>query len=114
MGTNYYIRENECENCKRFEDIHLGKSSYGWQFSFNYNGGKFYKNIGQMKKWTKNKVIKDEYGDTITYNDFWTMVESKQTKENKNHAEYCHEKYPYLKDRELIIGGYSFSDCDFS
>lgn len=41
MGTNYYIRTTEgadyCEHCGRgeqYKEIHIGKSSMGWQFSF--------------------------------------------------------------------------------
>ena len=35
MGTNYYARYNICKHCNRFDEIHIGKSSAGWQFSFH-------------------------------------------------------------------------------
>lgn len=79
MGTNFYTRINECASCERFEEIHLGKSSAGWQFSFQYNDGKYYKNMPQMKKWLKDKIIKNEYGEVISNEDFWKMVRTKQS-----------------------------------
>lgn len=108
MGTNYYTTLNNCDKCARYDQIHLGKSSGGWQFSFQYNGGKFYKNIPEMKKWLKGKEIKDEYDDIISYKDFWKMVEEKQ-KEINNHALSFASH-----GSEQVIGGYSFSDCEFS
>lgn len=115
MGTNYYIKTKRCLTCgNKPEGIHLGKSSAGWQFSFQYNGGEYYKNVAEMKKWLKDKRIEDENGDEVSYADFWAMVKSKQTKENRNHALYSHREYPYSRETEFVIGGYSFSDCEFS
>ena len=115
MGTNYYIKENECEKCGRHEEIHLGKSSTGWQFSFQFNGGKFYKNVEEMKKWLQGKTIKNEYGEIVSEEDFWKMVDEKQIKGNLNHAEYMKKEYPCAEyGDQFIIDGYSFSDCTFS
>jgi len=108
MGTNYFTKENECKHCGRYEEIHLGKSSGGWQFSFQYNGGQYYKNVPEMKKWLKNKIIKDEYGSEHSVEDFWKMVEAKQIPENSNHASL------YKSPTEHVIDGYSFSDGEFS
>lgn len=107
MGTNYYAKINKCKECGNSEQIHLGKSSVGWTFSFQYNGGKYYKNIKQMKEWLKDKVIIDEYGGSIDSKKFFSMVEKKQ-KENKKHAE------SYKSKSDFIIGGYSFTDREFS
>lgn len=114
MGTNYYTKINDCSCCGRNDDIHLGKSSGGWQFSFQYNSGEFYKNVKEMKEWLKDKKITDEYGDIVTHGAFWKMVKRKQTPNNLNHAQEMHNEYPSARDEELIIGGYSFSDCEFS
>lgn len=114
MGTNYYTRTNTCENCgNKPEGIHLGKSSAGWQFSFNYNGGNFYKNVEEMKEWLADKEIEDEYGESVSHDKFWEMVAAKQKADNLNHAEYMHKEYPSHKT-EYVIDGYSFSDCTFS
>ena len=114
MGTNYYTRENECNHCGRFDEIHLGKSSMGWQFSFQYNGGQYYKNVEEMKEWTKGKTIKNEYGELVKYDNFWQMVAEKQNDRNSNHAKYCLKEYPGSESHEYVIDGYSFSDCEFS
>lgn len=114
MGTNYYTKTKKCPHCgHKPEGIHLGKSSMGWQFSFQYNGGEYYKNVEQMKKWLEDKEIQNEYGEDVTHKEFWDMVANKQTSENLNHAEYCRKKYPGSISNELIIGGYSFTDCEF-
>lgn len=110
MGTNFYVKQKRCKTCGHQAEasIHLGKSSHGWQFTFQYNGGRWYKNVEEMKKWLKSKHIEDEYGTTIPYNVFWQLVEEKQTKEKRNHA----KEYP--SNRDFMIDGYSFSDCEFS
>jgi len=114
MGMNYYTRTKKCPTCEhKPEGIHLGKSSMGWQFSFQFNGGVLYKNVPEMKKWLESKEIEDEYGESVTHKEFWTMVKDKQKKKNLNHARYMHEQYP-THSEEYIIGGYSFSDCEFS
>lgn len=109
MGTNFYTKEKTCPTCGNTpEAIHLGKSSAGWQFSFQYNGGRFYKNVHEMREWLKDKTIQNEYGRDISHDEFWGIVEAKQTPENENHA----KNYP--SDSELVIDGYSFSDTTFS
>lgn len=114
MGINYYTKTEKCSNCgNKPEGIHLGKSSMGWQFSFQYNGGQYYKNVEEMKLWLADKKIEDEYGNEVSHKDFWKMVEEKQTEENKNHAEYMHAEQRRYSDTEHIIDGYSFSDVEF-
>jgi len=110
MGTNYYTQTKKCPTCgHKPEGIHLGKSSGGWTFTFQYNGGKYYKNVEEMKSWLKGKKIEDECGKNVSYKEFWEMVEEKQ-KDEKNwiHA----SRYP--SERDFLIDGYSFSDCEFS
>lgn len=113
MGTNYYVKHNNCECCGRHDEIHLGKSSSGWQFSFQYNGGRYYKNVEEMRKWTANKIIKNEYGDIVSYADFWKMVFDKQVSENQNHASYVMKNLPESSYKEYVIDGFSFTDCEF-
>lgn len=116
MGTNFYIKTKKCNECgHKPEGLHLGKSSAGWQFSFQYNGGKYYKSVEAMKEWLKGKEIENEYGETVTYDQFWKMVDDKQS-EKLNHAVYCREHYPERREKEIdfLIEGYSFSNCEFS
>jgi hypothetical protein len=102
MGTNYYARVNICPTCNHAEDeVHLGKSSYGWQFAFHLHG-EHYKNIDEMKKWLKGKDIFDEYGKKITHKDFWKMVETKQGITDPESTD------------SINIGGYKFYERDFS
>jgi hypothetical protein len=34
VGTNYVLRQTECPACHRTDEIHIGKKSHGWSFSF--------------------------------------------------------------------------------
>lgn len=103
MGTNYYTKTKKCVTCGHQPDgIHLGKSSFGWRFVFQFNGGKFYKDVDEMTVWLRDKKIVDEYGKNISHDDFWEMVQYKQGEKNKGGI--------YLMD----IGGYDFSDHEFS
>lgn len=114
MGTNYYTISKECPTCgHKPEAIHLGKSSFGWQFSFQYNGGQYYKNVPEMREWLKDKKIEDEYGTEISHEEFWKMVADKQTRENKNHALEM-IKSDESSYHENVIEGYSFTDAQFS
>jgi len=108
MGINYYLAKNYCNKCNRYESIHIGKSSYGWTFSF-----RAYKNIRSFDDWKKEFIgnrIFDEYGKEITINDFVKMVESKKIfngKEADNHAKL------YPQDSFLDKDNNSFSDYEF-
>lgn len=114
MGMNYYTQTKKCPTCgHKPEGIHLGKASVGWQFSFQYNGGQFYKNVEEMKAWLSDKEIENEYGEPVTHEEFWAIVSKKQNPTNKNHAEYCRVKYPSSAQYEHVIDGYSFTDREF-
>lgn len=116
MGTNYYIKTKKCPTCGHKEEgTHLGKSSMGWQFTFQANGFQHYKNVEEMKEWLKDKEIENEYGEEVSYNDFWEMVANKQKPEYKNHAEEVKKANPYYANGiEFNIDGYSFTDTSFS
>ena len=100
MGTNYYAKLNECKHCNRYEEVHLGKSSMGWVFTFNLNGEKFYHDVPSMKQWLKGKNIKNEYGECITEKKFWNMVKEKQSEKHQAIGEH--------------IGGFEFLNHEFS
>jgi hypothetical protein len=114
MGTNYYIKQKKCKTCGNTPDeIHLGKSSAGWQFTFQFNGGRYYKNMPEMKEWTKGKKIYDEYGKYVGHGTFWKMVKEKQEKEKLNHAIEMAKDYPE-RSCDIVIDGYSFTNAEFS
>lgn len=100
MGTNYYTRTNICNHCGRFDGVHIGKSSAGWVFLFNYNGGKYYSNKRELVEFLKTKLIVDEYGNEIGNEDFWKMVDSKKD---------CQRNI-----RAIDIGEFQFLDTEFS
>lgn len=146
MGTNYYacrklsdsnkkttiklLKEEKYdelvefinENCSK---IHIGKQSCGWQFIFNYNNFKYYdlnrKSINEFL--SKNEIV-DEYGNKISIEDFWFMVDSNSHKVN-NHKYYetepmlpfmiLDEEIPFeLKEYNVELGEFYSDDLRFS
>ena len=77
MGTNYYTASNYCDHCKQYkEDLHIGKDSYGWCFSFQG-----YKHIRltswkEWKEYLKEQIIVNEYGEIVKYEDFVSLIEN--------------------------------------
>ena len=148
MGTNYYWRplvtEEEREkilekvkNSKTIQEIkdfiyynlsngekseiHIGKSSHGWQFLFNlgirnYTHGQSLKKE-DIDKWFRSGVIFDEYGDEISVDDFWALVDYK--KDDMDYNEYD-KKYPeeahYCRGYDQQIDGLRFTkdETEFS
>lgn len=117
MGTNYYAVKN---GPTVRSPIHIGKSSMGWFFGFQYQNEPLaeppvvWSTWEQVKDWLKRYtvdtteyVIIDEYDEVISYDDFVKMVEDKQTdtfnKENPNNFSYSDN-----------VDGYRFTEGDFS
>ena len=110
MGINYYVKTKKCTHCGHEpRSIHIGKSSGGWKFSFQYNNGQYYKTADQLKNWIEDNKLKiiDEYGKSITLKKFWNMVQAKQD-ETYSHG------ILYQSDIDFEIEGYSFTNCEFS
>jgi hypothetical protein len=120
MGTNYYTVNKYCDHCNQYEkDLHIGKSSYGWCFSFQ---GYKYMNLVSWKQWKeylKDKTIVDEYGDKKIYDDIVEMIETYKSP-SAQHSKYHHNKEgkkqgwfndEYDWDDE---DGYPFSSREFS
>jgi len=141
MGTNYYFRYNICKCCNRFSDIHIGKSSGGWSFSFHapdlyidmstldpkhalLDVKDFRFNITSFQEWkevidkyvTEYETAKifDEYHADIPPEEFYSMVENK--KDGKHHATYMKEDgKDYDEKRDFLDKeGHSFSRGEFS
>ena len=112
MGTNYYVRTNGCDKCERFDEVHIGKSSMGWTFSF-----RGYKStldpfgiIVSAKQWfrvLKDRAIYDEYGDEVRFSELKELVKVKAKEEN-NHADQ------YNDGNWIDDDGHSFSGTEFS
>lgn len=83
MGTNYYTVENYCNHCNQYkEDLHIGKDSYGWCFSFR--GYKYGGPISwqQWKEYLKDKLILNEYGEKVSYDSFVELIEKHKSPSN--------------------------------
>ena len=100
MGTNYYAsfhKKVKCVHCEKelmeetpYATLHIGKASAGWQFVFQcyrqgyHNMSDPEYNLGSPSAWLiklyKNRdtvIINDEYGRTITFEDFKDVVDHK-------------------------------------
>lgn len=127
MGTNYYVTTNHCEHCDRYdEEYHIGKSSFGWSFSFHGYRAERLVSWAAWKEFLKDKTIMDEYGDRIDYDSFVNKIETYKSpgyinpgngRKNQQHNEASrNDKYPWFNpeydwDDEQ---GYAFSSRDFS
>ena len=104
MGTNYYAVKKKPRIVKIYDEIHLGKSSIGWKFVFQEQ--EQYHNFEEFKDFILNNnewIIKDEYGKEISPNDLLELIETKQKENNP-------DDFTWAKN----VGGYRFSDKDFS
>lgn len=111
MGTNYYAHINPCEHCGKAEEkIHIGKSNYGWTFSFHSVAGV----AESWREWQKvlqqkTTRIVDEYGETITFSRFKKIVEKRSHPGGlMKHAEAHPDARCYLD-----ADGQSFSQFEF-
>jgi hypothetical protein len=109
MGTNYDLHKNICGTCNRPEKIlHIGKSSFGWTFSFRaYDEWCIHSSEDWKREIPQGKIF-DEYGKEVTEKEFWELVEAKKVSGRK-HA----QDYP-SSDDWLDSEGNSFSRREFS
>jgi len=141
MGTNYDWRYNYCKCCKRYDEIHIGKSSFGWTFSFQAfkhydiesekipsyrlkeNQPKYFE-IKSYKDWLTFfdlaiGEIFDEYGKKISLDEFKDLVKDKET-EKYNHTIYLLNSEKVWNRRHAVENcfldedGHSFSYGYFS
>ena len=125
MGTNYYVAENVCECCDRYDEkYHIGKQSYGWAFTFQ---GYKYDGLTSWQKWKeylKDEIIRDEYGRCVEYSDFVSMIEDwgspnhvRESDGHKNRVHNTEGRKDGFYDPEYDwddTEGYSFSSREFS
>ena len=122
MGTNYYLVNNCCESCKRYDRaIHLGKASGGWTFTFRGYRQQYAEdyrtklNVQNFNEWcemietqlAEGYQIKDEYGSDCSQTDLFSLIERKRSEPN-NHA----MKHPSDSDW-VDIDDNSFSSAEF-
>lgn len=126
MGTNYYARVNCCSHCNRYDQIHIGKSSMGWAFSFRgYTKQGYFSELPERfehltirsfqdwKTFLENPDVNiyDEYGDQISKEDFFSLVKAKQGGKVS-----ANEYSPYIDKSTVWVDdeGNSFSSTEFS
>ena len=131
MGTNYYHRDKPCTKCGCSKNkVHIGKSSWGWQFSFM---GHTEDGITSYQNWlteleNPNKEIVDEYDRITSKEDFIDLVLSKKNGLNhynvvygypqtEKEKKYCAESkgYPMKNDGQCWKDneGYTFFSRGF-
>ena len=129
MSTNYYAHVKKVDDLKKEIEkllhreifiegypFHLGKAAAGWKFCLQYpiEHPQPYHDWPSMKEWLKDKIIKDEYGKEISYEEFIEMVESLQkVKEPTNWIKDEWDRR-YIEENRVIINGYVFYKNDFS
>ena len=105
MGVNYFAHYHTCNCCgKEKKVVHIGNSSHGWQFHFHTPSY----DIRCAQDWrremiTPGVVVKDEEGNTVSYDDFWAMVKQKQ--EDPYHMSYyriCRGEAATEREREYL------------
>ena len=124
MGTNYYVAENSCDCCNRYDEAyHIGKSSVGWAFSFRGYRPERLVSWTNWKEFLKDKDIRDEYGQRVNYEWFVHMIETVKSpghiredgQRNLVHnqegraSNWFNPEYDWDDDQ-----GYSFSSREFS
>ena len=116
MGTNYYVAKNNCECCNRYdEEYHIGKSSYGWAFTFQGYPSMRLTSWQNWKEFLKGETIKDEYGDTIDYDDFVNLIEvwkSPDYVREDGHRNLTHNNEGKTSNRPWFNPEYDWDDAD--
>lgn len=123
MGTNYYIKHKERKVNQ--PDLHIGKNSAGWEFSFQgYEENKYYgtPKLKSKKEWFEymflnSELIYDEYNQHIAFNKIVELINGSRNQESAlNHFNEIKArndieglKYVFNDEEEFTI---SMSDFD--
>ena len=107
MSTNYYIRENICECCNRYDETHIWKSSMWRDFTIRHHTEK-YNSWNEFQNYLKERRIFDEYGEEDNVEDLIDFIKQKAIDHPFRHRQ---EEYdPHWK----YIDWYYFLDVNFS
>ncbi len=77
MGTNYYLRRNICPHCgRRDDDLHIGKSSFGWCFLLHVYPEDGIHDLPDWERlWAQAGArIFDEYGREVSVADMREVI----------------------------------------
>lgn len=100
-----------------YRGVHIGKSSFGWQFCFDHNWGEYYKlSKESLLNWLKepNTYIENEYGTRYTYDEFIKYVEDHNNNPNnkwtaKTYDEFEKSRNPNYKSFDMTSRKKDFS-----
>ena len=86
MGTNYYHRTKICQCCGRYEERHIGKSSYGWCFSLRIYPEDGIRNLDDWKGIfaLRESEIFDEYGQKVGIRTMLSIIQDRDHPEESN------------------------------
>lgn len=118
MGTNYYTRINCCDKCGRYDEIHIGKKSFGWKFLFAPN---YEHNISTFQEWKTflaDKKIWDEYRRNVPMDEFLEMIMSSYTAKKNYDLQTYYVDFPckygtrWADHERIDPEGYRFSTTE--
>lgn len=116
MGTNYYAVETVCECCGRYDkEYHIGKSSHGWAFSFRGYRHDRLISWRNWKEFLKNKIIMNEYGERIEYDEFVKMIETYKSPgymREDGHINLQHNEQGRIDNHPWFNSDYDWDDED--
>jgi len=121
MGTNYYIKHKERKVTQ--PDLHIGKNSAGWEFSFEAHEKNEYYQTPDLKtkqQWFEYMFLNDgnifnEYNVEISFQELVKIIESTMNRGLKNHYDYLKENHDFESLKYCFKDeGFSFSEGDFS
>lgn len=85
MGTNYYVdADPTCNNPAHTTQLHIGKSSWGWEFGFRAYPDLSLASWAQWRVFLQGRTIVDEYDETVTYAEFVAIVEDRRVPEGRD------------------------------
>lgn len=101
MGTNFYVRTNECECCDRFDELHIGKSAAGWSFGFRAHPDMGITTWQDWKAFIADKTIADEYGKVVEVDKFVKLIETVKCPNEINKSRFDAIEYYSLFDHDM-------------
>ena len=93
------------------KQIHLGKSSAGWKFLFQWNDGKYYKTKQELYDFIQGLDIVDEYGTSYTWEEFWNQTLDENRVYNGRIPQSVRDTQWF--NEYIYIDGLEFSNAEF-
>lgn len=97
MGMNYYTRTNICTHCNRYDEKHIGKSSFGWCFALHVIPEE---NINSLDDWKtlfnqEGLAIYNEDGRLISVTEMLETITNRSRLTRDNFSEQNNVPFPY-------------------